>query len=129
MPTLTEQQRTFLSEPHYGIVTTLRADGSPQSTVVWADADEDGVWFNTMAGRVKADNMDRDARVALLVLDENDAHRWVAVDGPIEIVPDPSCEDIDRLAYKYDGKPYGGIRDQRITIRIRPAHITAIGLD
>ena len=49
--------------------------------------------------------MDRDARVALLVLDENDGHRRIAVDGLIEIVPDPSCKDIERLAYKYDGKP------------------------
>jgi len=129
VPGLTEQQRTFLSETHFGVVTTLRADGSPHSTVVWVDVDADGVWFNTMAGRTKSDNMERDARAALLVLDENDPHRWIAVDGPIEIVPDPTVADADRLAYKYDGKPFGGIRDRRITVRIRPAHITAFGLD
>jgi PPOX class probable F420-dependent enzyme len=126
---LTEQQRKFLAETHYGVVTTLRADGSPHSTVVWVDVDDDGVWFNTMSGRVKSDNMDRDARVALLVLDENDAHRWIAVDGPVEIVPDPTVADADRLGYKYDGKPFGGIRENRITVRIRPAHVTAVGLD
>ena len=128
MPALTDQQKAFLAEPHYGVLTTLRRDGSPHSTVVWADADDEGVWFNTQEGRVKADNMERDARVGLLVIDAGDAHRWVAVDGPIEITPDPSCEDIDRLAYKYDGKPFGGIRENRITVRIRPAHINATGV-
>ena len=56
VPALTGEQQTFLAEPRYGIVTTLHAGGPPQSTVAWADIDDDGVWFNTMAGRVKADD-------------------------------------------------------------------------
>ena len=44
------QRRTsaeFLENPFVGVVTTLRRDGSPQSTVVWVDVDDDGVSFNT----------------------------------------------------------------------------------
>jgi hypothetical protein len=41
MAQLTDAQLAFLRDnPFVGVVTTLRADGSPHSTVVWIDADE-----------------------------------------------------------------------------------------
>jgi PPOX class probable F420-dependent enzyme len=129
MPGLNETQRKFLSEPHHAIVTTLRSDGSPQSTVVWMDVDETGVWFNTQAGRVKADNMERDARAAILVIDAADPYRWLAIDGPAIVTPDPGEEQIEHLSQKYTGAAFGGPRDRRLTVRIEPAHVTANGLD
>jgi len=132
MPQLSEQHRKFLSEPHHGIVTTLRSDGSPHSTVVWVDVDDDGVSYNTQAGRVKADNVERDARGALLVIDAADPYRWIAVDGPVEVTTDGARDQIDRLAQKYTGADrFGGhVPDQdRLSVRIRPAHVTAKGLN
>jgi pyridoxamine 5'-phosphate oxidase-like protein len=41
MAKLNEKQLEFLENPYVGVVTTLRKDGSPQSTVVWVDV-EDG---------------------------------------------------------------------------------------
>ena len=35
------------------VVTTLLADGSPHSTVVWIDCDGEDVLFNTARGRAK----------------------------------------------------------------------------
>ena len=40
-------------EPYYGVVTTVRPDGSPHSTVVWLDYDGENVVFNTAEGRAK----------------------------------------------------------------------------
>jgi len=37
MPKLTEAQRAFIRDPNYAVMTTLRADGSPHSTVIWVD--------------------------------------------------------------------------------------------
>ncbi|MBI4171888.1 MAG: pyridoxamine 5'-phosphate oxidase family protein, partial [Actinobacteria bacterium] len=51
MASLTEQQKDFLKNPYVGVATTLRADGSPHSTVVWVDVDDNGVSFNTAYGR------------------------------------------------------------------------------
>ena len=42
MAKLSEKQLQFLENPYVGVVTTLREDGSPHSTVVWVDV-EDGV--------------------------------------------------------------------------------------
>ena len=38
---MTESQLAFFDEENFGVVTTLRADGSPQSTVVWVERDGD----------------------------------------------------------------------------------------
>ena len=78
---LTRAQREFLENPFVGVVTTLHADGSPQSTVVWVDVDDEGPSFNTAYGRVKPRNLARDPRVSLVVVDPNDPYRWVKVNG------------------------------------------------
>ena len=43
MRTLTEAERAFLENPFVGVVTDLRPDGSPHSTIVWVDVDDEGV--------------------------------------------------------------------------------------
>ena len=50
---LTEKQKQFLDNPYVGVVTTLREDGSPHSTVVWVGVDDDGVTVNTAWPRAK----------------------------------------------------------------------------
>ena len=54
MAKLGEKQRKFLDEnPFVGTATTLRADGSPHSTIVWVDVDDGKVSFNTARGRAR----------------------------------------------------------------------------
>ena len=54
MAQLTEKQRKFIVEhPYVGTVTTIRPDGTPHSTVVWVDAEDGVVTFNTAVGRAK----------------------------------------------------------------------------
>jgi PPOX class probable F420-dependent enzyme len=123
---LTDGQRALLREPNYGVATTLRADGSPHSTVVWVDVDEDGVpTFNTARGRVKPSNLERNGRVALLVVRENDFYDWVSIDGRVELTTDGAEEQIDALSRKYDGEPWTyRPGEERIKVRILPEHIS-----
>jgi PPOX class probable F420-dependent enzyme len=116
----------LLKEANYGVVTTLRPDGSPHSTVVWVDLDDDGVpTFNTARGRTKPSNLERDARVALLVVRGGDFYDWVSIDGRAELTTEGAREQIDTLSRKYDGKPWQ-YRDgeERIKVRILPERIT-----
>jgi PPOX class probable F420-dependent enzyme len=133
MAKLTEQQREFLKNPFVGTVTTLRPDGSPHSTVVWVDEEENGtVSFNTAYGRLKPTNLERDPRASLLVLDPNDAYRWVALDGTVELTTDGADEQIDRLAKKYlgaDEYPFRKPEERRVTVRIAPRRIDSSGFD
>jgi len=132
MAKLTEKQLEFLDNPFVGIVTTLREDGSPHSTVVWVDV-EDGVpTFNTAVGRKKPANLENDPRAALLVIDPQDTYKWVAVDGKAELTTEGADPQIDKLAKKYLGKdeyPFRQEGEQRVTVRIQPEHVSASGLD
>jgi PPOX class probable F420-dependent enzyme len=133
MATLSEAQRRFLENPYPGVVTTIRPDGSPHSTVVWVDVDDEGVSFNTETGRAKPRYMEQDPRVSLLVLDPENFYRWVGVSGRAEQSTGEGANDqINRLAKKYLGKdeyPWFNPEQQRITVRIRPETIDSYGFD
>jgi PPOX class probable F420-dependent enzyme len=125
---LTETQLAFLDGANYGIVTTLRADGSPQTTMVWVERDGDSVGFNTAYGRAKPANLERDARVSVLVT-APDFYHWVAVDGRAELTAEGAEEQIDRLSRKYDGKPWPYVEGQRrVRVRVVPEHVSAYGI-
>jgi PPOX class probable F420-dependent enzyme len=132
MAALTDKQVEFLENPYVGIVTTLREDGSPHSTVVWVDV-EDGIpTFNTAMGRKKPANLEKDPRASLLVIDPQDAYKWVAVDGKAELTTEGADPQIDKLAKKYldkDEYPFRQEGEQRVTVRITPEHVSASGLD
>lgn len=126
---LTPTQLEFFDEPYFAVVTTLRPDGSPQSTMVWVERDGDVITFNTAYGRTKPSNLERDSRVSLLAF-APDAYHWIAVDGRAELTTDGAEEQIDRLSRKYDGKPWSYVEGQRrVSVRMRPKHVTAYGLE
>jgi PPOX class probable F420-dependent enzyme len=132
MAELDETQAAFLDNPFVGIVTTLREDGSPHSTVVWVDREDGEVSFNTARGRAKPRHLERDPRVSLLVLDPNNPYKWVSVSGKAELTDDGADAQIDRLAKKYLGKdeyPWRNPQEQRVKVRIRPEKIDSTGFD
>jgi PPOX class probable F420-dependent enzyme len=123
---LTEGQRTFFENPFVGVVTTLQRDGSPQSTVVWVDVDDEGVSINTAYGRVKPRNLARDPRISLVVVDPGDPYRWVKLSGTGRLVDEGADDQIDRLSKKYTGRDVYTSRkpgEQRVTVRITPDRI------
>ncbi len=125
MPELSAAQKQFLANPFPAVVTTLRADGSPHSTVVWVEERDGQVEFNTAKGRAKPRNLERDSRASVVVVDPDDMYRWLAVSGPVELTEEGAAEQIDRLSMKYRGEPtYSGPRDDRITVRVRPEQVT-----
>ena len=132
MSELTAAERAFLESPFVGVVTTLARDGSPQSTVVWVDVDDEGVSINTAHGRVKPRNLARDPRMSLVVVDPEDPYRWIKVNGTGTLVDEGADEQIDRLSKKYTGRDVYASRqpgEQRVTVRITQERILSRGLD
>ena len=132
MTELSPAERAFLENPFVGVVTTLQPDGSPQSTVVWVDVDDDGVSVNTAHGRVKPRNLARDPRVSLVVVDPADPYRWVKVSGTARLVDEGADEQIDRLSKKYTSREVYSSRqpgEQRVSVLITPDRILSRGLD
>jgi PPOX class probable F420-dependent enzyme len=134
MAQLDDKARKFLADNAFAAtVTTLRADGSPHSTIVWVDVVDDGTpSFNTARGRAKARHLENDPRVSLMMVDPADQYRWVAIDGTAELTEDGADAQIDKLAKKYldaDEYPFRNAEETRLQVRIRPAHVETRGLD
>jgi PPOX class probable F420-dependent enzyme len=132
MAKLNEKQVELLEKPYVGVVTTVRPDGSPQSTVVWVDVVDGVPSFNTALGRVKPRNLEADPRASLVVVDPTDAFKWVALDGRAEMTTDGADAQIDKLAKKYldaDEYPFRNPEETRVSVRIHPEHVSSGGLD
>ena len=133
MAKLEGKKRQFLEDnPFVGVATTLRADGSPHSTIVWVDVEDGKVSFNTARGRAKSEHLEQDGRASILVVDPNDSYKWVAVSGPAELTEEGADAQIDKLSKKYIGKdeyPWRNPEETRVKVVIEPEKVDASGFD
>jgi PPOX class probable F420-dependent enzyme len=131
MAKLTDAQRAFIRDnKFYAVATTIRADGSPHSTVVWVDEENGKILFNTAYPRAKTKHLDRDPRASVTVIDPNDGYRWIAVSGPVELSTETGNAGIDRLSQKYEGHEYRHHRagETRVSVWLTPDRITSVGM-
>ena len=129
---LTERDLGILHKRSFAHLTTLGADGSPQTTPNWVDVDDEGrVLINTAEGRAKPRNARRDPRVSLSVVDADDPYRSLMIRGRVEEVTNEGAEDhIDSMQRKYHGtEPYPNhdASHPRVLLKIRPEHISRMG--
>lgn len=124
----------LLQEKQHAHVVTLMPDGSPQVTVTWVDVEPDGSYLliNTSEGRVKLNNMIRDPRVAVSVVDVENPHRFAIIRGVMveqRNEQEGAAAHIDKLAKKYTGADKYNRRhaEQRVMVRIKPQHVLERG--
>jgi PPOX class probable F420-dependent enzyme len=129
MATLTEAQASLLRDRNFGVVATVRKDGSPHLTTIWVDTDGRDLLFNTAEGRAKPRNLRRDPRVTVLVLDREDDQRWLSVSGRAHLTHEGALEHIHELSQKYRGRSYELPAGQtRIIVRVDADRIESYGL-
>lgn len=125
--TLGEKALALIDRPVLATLATVSADGSPQATPLWIEADGTDLLVNTARGRAKARNIERDDRVAVTVIDPQDQYNVVSLRGrAVEVTSEGADAHIDRLAHKYlgvDSYPMRREGEVRLTIRIRPERI------
>jgi PPOX class probable F420-dependent enzyme len=124
----------LLQEPVHGVLTTMMPDGTPQSSIVWADYDGEYVLINTTLERQKGRNMRCNPKTALLIIDPKDSSRWLEVRGIVtEMTTCGAEEHADRLTQRYTGKQhfYGDIypveqkqKETRVMVKIEPIKIS-----
>ncbi|HEY2310342.1 MAG TPA: PPOX class F420-dependent oxidoreductase [Gaiellaceae bacterium] len=127
MAELNEKQAALFTDRNWGVIATIREDGSPQATPVWIDYDGEDVLVNSAYGRTKVKNIERDPRATVTVLPADDQQGgYVMVSGPAELVEEGALEHINMLAKKYLGQdkyPYLGPGEKRVIIRIHPERV------
>jgi len=118
---------SFLSTHPRAILATTRSDGRPQLSPVVAAVDDDGrVLISTREPAIKAKNLARDPRAALVVINDGFFGEWIQVEGNAELIhlPDalPILEDYyRRISGEHpDWEDYRESmrRDKRLIIRI-----------
>lgn len=106
----------------FAAFATLMPDGSPQVTPVWVDFQAGEIWVNSAIGRRKEQNVRRDPRVAVTVIDPDQPYRYVEIRGRVrEITQEGADAHIDRMAQKYLGKdkyPMRAPGEQRVLFKI-----------
>ena len=131
MVQLSERQARLFEQPWVGSVATIRRDGTPNLTPVWVDWDGEHILFNTAIGRAKEKHLRRDPRLAIEVVNPENAYEWVSVTGRAELVEEGADDHIDRLAKKYLGEdtyPWRRPDERRITVRVTPERVTGRGV-
>jgi PPOX class probable F420-dependent enzyme len=116
----------ILQGPYTGVLTTLFADGSPQSTPLWFLLDGDDILFSTTAGKQKLRNIARDPRATFAVYNPTNDMSYVEVRGTIVVSEDPTANTRDRIVQKHgyaDGSAFDAPGTQRLTLRLSPTKI------
>lgn len=107
---------------NFAALTTLMADGQPQTQIMWVHADDDHLLINTEIHRQKFKNTQRDPRVTVTVIDAENPYRYVEARGRVvgTVGGQPARDDIDALAQKYMGvDDYPNpIQSERVVLQI-----------
>ena len=128
MESLTPRDREIFEGKNFGHLVTLMPDGSPQASPVWVDLEDEMILVNSSEGRVKTNNVRRDQRVAISILDSAEPYGGVVmVRGFVKDVTTEGAEaHIHKLAKKYldkDQYPWLQPDEQRVIFKIVPEQV------
>jgi PPOX class probable F420-dependent enzyme len=124
---LSAETRRLLDGRNYAVLATVNADGSPQTSIMWVGRDGDDLLMSTVQGRLKYQNMVRDPRVSVTVIDAADPENYVELRGTATMSPDAGREFDTGLSWKYDGKDPGPDRPGAVRVIVRVGVRKAIG--
>jgi len=130
MAEITPEVRTRLEQPAFWFLATLRKDGSPNVTSVWADVQDGAVLVNTSKGRAKERQVRRDPRVSMTAADPENPYSWIQISGRVVDMVDgqEALDHIDAMAKKYldqDKYPYLQPGEERVILKIEPEKISS----
>ncbi len=124
--------RALATTTNFATLTTLLPDGTPQTHVMWVDADEEHILINTEVHRRKFRNLLEDPRATVTIWDRENPYRFAEVRGRmVEEVRGPEARaHIEACAQRYLGRDYPSpITSERVLVRIAPDHVYLNGIE
>ena len=106
--TIPDEVRDLLDGRSVAHVATVLPTGGPHSVPVWILRQGDRVCFFTQPGSRKARNLAADPRVAISLVDRENAYRTAQLRGTVVETREgeEALVRIDRLSEKYTGQPF-----------------------
>lgn len=130
----TPDQDAFINRNKWAVVTTLRKNGSPTSSVIFYARDGDTLIFSTTNGRLKTKTLRNDDRVSLAVLDEGAPFGYVNIEGTATVEDQdilPGHYAINRAMRGGEFIPPEGYAERlqkegRVIIRVHPHRVSGV---
>jgi PPOX class probable F420-dependent enzyme len=130
-PIIPEGYEDILESTALAHVATIGPHGEPQNNPMWFDWNGEHVKFSQTKTRQKYQNLNRDRRIALSIVDPENLYRYLEIRGEVvRIEEDPNIDFISAMAKKYlglDKYPYHQPGDERVVVFVRPEHTTQMG--
>jgi PPOX class probable F420-dependent enzyme len=123
-----ESHRDLVTSPLTAALTTVDANGRPQSTAVWYLVDEDGLLKGSITDdRQKFKNLTRNPHCSLLIIDPSNPWKTLEIRAEAELSADPDKATVSKFAkaYQADEAMLRAAGDNRYTVTYRPRHIVA----
>jgi PPOX class probable F420-dependent enzyme len=118
----------LVTAPLTAVVTTIGADGYPQSSAMWFMWEDGRLWLSTKRWAVKFRNVEARPEVGFIVIDPTDEFRYIEIRGNATVGEDPGCVGRDRVRAKHgmgvsapdpaaDARVLVTIEPQRVVVR------------
>ena len=125
---------TFVSQHRWAVLTTLRADGSASTSIVAYARQGDDLLVSTPGSTFKRKTIERDPRVSLCIISNNEPFDFVTVEGMAQIETDDLIEgtravfaNIEVVGYELpENLPEWLDSQQRVIIRITPERVSGV---
>ncbi len=113
------EAQNLVRRPNFAHLATVRANGSPKLDPVWIDlVDESTVIMATGEDSLKTQNIVRDPRVAISIVDIDNPYEELQMRGTCAVEPDADMAVLDALSHKYTGKPFPARGDTGVALRV-----------
>lgn len=126
MATIPESHRDLLTTPGgVTILSTIGADGAPQTTALWFVFDDGQLKLSLNRSRQKTKNIERNPVVTLFFIDPASPYRTLEVRGVAHLDPDADGAVAEKINAKYGAHVQDNDRpgDERIAATIHPTRV------
>jgi PPOX class probable F420-dependent enzyme len=124
----------FISANRWCVVTSLRRDGTPASSLNAYARDGDQLLISTQAHRLKAKSLAHDPRITVCVINDAAPFSYVSVEGSCEVQREDILEATRTVLSGLAGSGYtepadlpGWIAEQgRVILRVTPTRVSGV---
>ena len=125
---------TFISEHRWAVLTTLRRDGHPVSSVIAYARDGDELVISTPGATFKAASISRDERVTLCIISNAEPFNYVNVEASARVTTDRLVDDTRLVFANISDTGYQEPEDlqawltaqRRVILRLKPERVFGV---
>ena len=127
-------QDQFLSDHRWAVLTTLRKDGQPESSVVAYAREDDTLIVSTPGTTFKRRSLDRDPRATLCVVSNSEPFNFVSVEGRVAVETEDLVDGTRKVFAAIADAGYSEPENlarwleaqQRVLLRLHPERVTGV---